>query len=42
MHTITVNERRGHEFEGQRGVYGRVRRGEREGSHAVIKLQSQK
>jgi hypothetical protein len=44
MHSVTVDEKKGHGFEGeQRGVYESMggRGGGREGRNIVIKLQSQ-
>lgn len=41
MHTITVDEKRGHEFEGGMGeVFGKAQSGE--GRRKCIKIQSQK
>lgn len=39
MYVTTVNKKRGHEFESEKGrVYGRVRTEEREGGNDVVIL----
>lgn len=43
MHTITVNEKRGHGFEGEQGrMYERTWGEERKGRNAVIILEIKK